>query len=657
MSRAPAPVSAPYGAWPSPLSAELVTRAAPAVQEIAVDAHPDAAGTVYWVESRPQEGGRGVAVRRSPEGVIEDRTPTDCGVRSRVHEYGGGALAVDEGVLYFVNETDQRIYRQDPSGPPRPITPEGSRRYADLHVDRARGRLLAVCEDHDAPLQPTASIVAVDLDGGGEPALLLQGHDFYAAPRLSPDAATLAWLTWDHPNMPWDGTDLWRADVSVAGRVGPPRRVAGGPDEAIADPQWGPDGILFFVSDASGWWNLYRDAPRGPTVCSKTPAEFGHPAWIFGRSTYAFLDADRILCALARRGRWSLGLIDIPAGSISAIPTPYGEIDFLRPVPGGAVFLAGGPDRAPTVVRFDARSAALSDLRPARVTEIDPSLISPPEPLAIPTTDGATTHAFYYPPHNPGFRGLRDERPPLIVRTHGGPTAAAVDTLRPDVQFWTSRGFALVDVNYRGSTGFGRDYRRALQGRWGVVDVEDCIAAARFLVERGDVDSDRLAISGGSAGGFTTLAALAFHNIFAAGASRYGVSDLAALARDTHKFESRYLDRLIAPYAERPDLYRARSPLHNAAGISSPVIFFQGSEDRVVPPEQTRVIVRALRHRGTPVATIEFPGERHGFRRAESQARALSAELAFYGAIFGFTPDGRLAPLDIDPPPASSPHP
>ena len=660
----PPPITAPYGAWASPISAQSVARQAPTVQEIAVDpAPPDPAdgespSAVYWLETRPQDGGRGVIVRYAPGGVSPDRTPAPYSVRSRVHEYGGGTFAVHGGVIYFVNETDQRIYAQVPAHPPRPLTPPDGRRYADLIVDSHRGRLIAVCEDHRVDPQPQASLVAVDLGGDGEPQTLVAGDDFYAAPRLSPDGAQLAWLSWNHPDMPWDRTDLWRGALDAAGAVADRSHVAGGPDEAVVHPAWSPDGVLFFVSDATGWWNLSRETAQGPRPVRRSPNDFGHPHWVFGRPSYAFLSPRRLLCTFTDAGRWRLAALDVESGRLRPFHNPFGEIHHLHATARGVVFLAGAPDRATTVVALDG-DGDFTDLRPPTRDDpaLDSSQISRPEPITFPTTDDATAHAFYYPPHNPAFRAPPHERPPLIVRSHGGPTSATTDSLRLEVQFWTSRGFALVDVNYRGSSGYGRQYRTALNGHWGLLDVEDCIAAARFLIARHAADPGRLTIAGRSAGGFTTLAALTFHNVFAAGASYYGVSDLEALALDTHKFESRYLDRLIAPYTDRPGLYQQRSPLYHVQAITTPIIFFQGADDHVVPPDQTRGIVRALRDRGIPVASLEFPGERHGFQRDETQIAALNAELAFYGQILGFVPAGDIPPVLIDPPPPRPPRP
>lgn len=695
MTVAPPPTIAPYGAWASPITAERVVRQAAEVQEISTDAAALDGGAgaltgVYWLETRPREDGRGVIVRYGAEGRIVDRTPAGYSARSRVHEYGGGAFCVYAGVIYFVNESDQRIYAQAPGDPPRPLTPPDARRYADLIVDAKRSRLIAVCEDHRGVAEgsrpePAASLVAVPMSGGHEPQALYAGNDFYAAPRLSPDGDRLAWLSWDHPNMPWDRSDLWWASVRENGGIAERARVAGGPEEAVAHPAWSPGGVLYFASDRAGWWNLYRATDQGPRVVHRSPHDFAHPHWVFGEASYAFLSEQRIICSFTTAGSWRLAVLSTESGLLRTLQAPFGEIHQLRATRGGVVFLGGAPDRAMTVVGFDG-SGRFLDLRPSPSEEPPPEeprpdgtqseapqsqepqfeerqseenqpqdplapFFSEPEPITFPSTDDANAHAFFYAPRNPNFRAPPHERPPLIVRSHGGPTSATSNTLRLEIQYWTSRGFALVDVNYRGSSGYGRAYRNALRGRWGLVDVEDCIAAARYLVNRGDVDSGRLAIAGRSAGGFTTLAALTFHNVFAAGASSYGISDLEALALDTHKFESRYLDGLLAPYRERPALYRARSPLYHVPALNTPMIFFQGSEDRVVPPEQTRRIVEALRERGVPVASLEFAGERHGFRQTANRVRALEAELSFYGQVLGFTPAGAIPPVSITPAP------
>ncbi|HIC94777.1 MAG TPA: S9 family peptidase, partial [Anaerolineae bacterium] len=458
----------------------------------------------------------------------------------------------------------------------------------------------------------------------------------------------LAWLTWNHPNMPWDGTELWVAKLRADGSLGRAGRVAGGPRESIFQPEWSPDGILHFVSDRTGWWNLYRWRDGRVEPLTEMEAEFGRPQWVFGMSTYAFESAGRIICAYTRQGTWHLASLDTATRRLEPIETPYTEIAYVRAAPGRAVFLAGSPTEPASIVQLDLATGRIEVLRRSSETAIDPGYLSSPQAIEFPTEGGLTAYAFFYPPRNRDYVAPPDERPPLLVMSHGGPTSAASTTLNLEIQYWTSRGIAVLDVNYGGSTGYGRAYRERLEGRWGIVDVDDCVNGARYLVERGLVDGQRLAIRGGSAGGYTTLCALTFRDVFKAGASYFGVSDLEALTKETHKFESHYLDRLVGPYPERRDLYRDRSPIHFAHRLSCPVIFFQGLEDKVVPPSQAELMVQALRAKGLPVAYVTFEGEQHGLRRAESIKRALDAELYFYARIFGFEPADPVEPVPIE---------
>jgi dipeptidyl aminopeptidase/acylaminoacyl peptidase len=633
----------PYGSWKSPITSDLIVAATVGLEQPRLDGDD-----VYWIETRPAEGGRHVIVRRGQDGQHADRTPAPLNARTRAHEYGGGAYAAAEGTLYFSNFADQRLYRQDRDAPPRPITPEGDRRYADGVVDCRRGRLVCVREDHTGGGEPVNTLVSLGTGGSDAGRILVSGNDFYSAPRLSPDGARLAWLTWNHPNMPWDGSELWAAEVRADGSLGPGERVAGGPDESIFQPEWSSDGVLHFVSDRTGWWNLYRRrAGRDEPLCPRS-AEFGRPQWLFGYSTYAFASAGQILCSWVEQGAWRLGLLDTAAGTLERVEAPYTEIDGVRSAGGTAVFVAGSPAEWTAVVRLDLAGRRFEVLRRASTTPLDPGYLSVPELIEFPTEGGRTAFGFHYPPRNRDFATPAGERPPLLVISHGGPTSSTSTRLRPEVQYWTSRGFAVLDVNYGGSTGHGRDYRRRLDGRWGIVDVDDCVNGARYLVGRGLADGRRLAIRGGSAGGYTTLCALTFRDVFRAGASHFGVSDLEALAKETHKFESRYLDRLIGSYPERRDLYLERSPIHFTDRLSCPVILFQGLEDKVVLPNQAEMMVEALRRKGLPVAYVPFAGEQHGFRRAENIKRALDGELYFYARVFGFTPADPLEPVPIE---------
>jgi dipeptidyl aminopeptidase/acylaminoacyl peptidase len=599
------------------------------------------------VEQRPTEGGRNVIVQHTADGRRLDRTPAPLNARTRVHEYGGASFTVSGGTLYFSDFADQRLYRQSTVEAPRPLTPEAAFRYADGVVDPRRDRLICVREDHtETGREAVNTLVSINITNG-EAQVLVADNDFYASPRLSPDGSQLAWLTWNHPNMPWDGTELWVAAIQNNGALERETRVAGGVSESIFQPEWSPDGILHFVSDRTGWWNLYRWQDQHIEPLCPRAAEFGRPQWVFGMSTYAFISASQIICSYTEQGIWHLGSLDTHMQQLDDIETPYTEISGLHAAAGRVVFTAGSPTRATAIVQFDASTQALTTLRRAHDLDLDPGYIASPESIEFPTSQGRTAHALFYPPTNKDHTAPAAERPPLTVKSHGGPTSAAPTTLNLGIQYWTSRGFAVLDVNYGGSTGYGRDYRLRLNGQWGIVDVEDCANGARYLVERGDVDGTRLAITGGSAGGYTTLCALTFHDLFSAGASHYGISDLEALAVDTHKFESRYLDSLIGPYPERQDLYQARSPIHFTDRLSCPLILFQGLEDQVVPPNQAEMMAQALRDKGLPVAYVPFEGEQHGFRRAENIVRALDGELYFYSRIFNFQLAGEVEPVEI----------
>ena len=638
------PQVASYGSWKSPITSELVASGTVGLGQIILD-HED----IYWNELRPTEGGRIIIVRRTPDGKTTDMTQSPFNARTRVHEYGGGAFAIIDGTIYFSNFADQRIYRQEPEAIARPITPEAELRYADIVIDRQRSRIICVREDHTvAGREPTNALVSLKFEGGKSGNALVSGNDFYSSPRLNPDGSRLAWLTWNHTNMPWDGTELWVGELRGDGSLSHPERVAGDTDESVFQPEWSPDGVLYFVSDRTGWWNLYRWDKENIKPLCKMKAEFGKPQWIFGMSTYSFESAGCIICAYTEQGTWRLATIDTATGKLERIKTPYTEIRSLRASSGLAVFIAGSPTEPPSIVRLDLATRQIEVLQRSSNVMIDAEYLSIPKAIEFPTENGLTVHAFFYAPRNRDYTGPSEERPSLLVKSHGGPTAATSTTLSWAVQYWTSRGIAVLDVNYGGSSGYGRAYRQRLNSQWGVVDVDDCVNGARYLVKIGEVDGDRLAIRGGSAGGYTTLCALTFRNIFRAGASYYGVSDLEALTKDTHKFESRYLDRMIGPHPERRDLYRKRSPIHFVNQISCPMILFQGLEDKVVPPSQAELMVKALREKGMPVAYIPFDGEQHGFRRAENIKRSLEAELYFYSKIFGFKIADSVEPVQIE---------
>ena len=638
------PQVAPYGSWRSPITSDLIVAGTVSFEQIQLDGDD-----IYWTERRPAEGGRSVVVRRTADGQTQDLTPPGFNARTMVHEYGGGAYTVSDGVVYFSNFADQRLYRQDPGAAPRPITPEAPLRYADGVVDRRRGRLICVREDHtQAGREAVNTLVAVDLAGEQEARVLVAGNDFYAAPRLSPDGSRLAWLTWNHPNMPWDGTELWVGTLVPDGSVERAELVAGGPNESIFQPEWSPDGVLHFVSDRTGWWNLYRWRAGRVEPLHTMEAEFGLPQWVFGMSTYGFAAADRIVCAFTTGGIWQLALLDVATGVFEPLEIPYTVVNAVCAARGRAVFIGGAPTEPRSVVQLDLATRRVDVLRRSSAVAIDPGYVSIPQAIGFPTVGGRTAHAFFYPPRNRDYVAPPGERPPLLVLSHGGPTSATTNELDLGIQFWTSRGIAVLDVNYGGSTGYGRAYRQRLDGQWGIVDVDDCVHGARYLVEHGEVDGNRLAIRGGSAGGYTTLCALTFRDVFKAGASYYGVADLERLAADTHKFESRYLDRLIGPYPEQRERYRERSPIHFTDRLACPVILFQGLDDKVVPPNQAELMLAALRAKGLPVAYVAFEGEGHGFRKAENIKRALDGELYFYARVFGFELADPVEPVPIE---------
>jgi dipeptidyl aminopeptidase/acylaminoacyl peptidase len=637
---------APCGSWKSPITAELLASTYVGLDELRVNGDD-----VYWNELRPADRGRNVIVQRKLDGTLRDITPSGFSARTGVHEYGGGCYLVQNETIYFSNYTDQRLYRQDPGRDPRPLTPPVDMRYADGVIDKQKNRIISIREDHTVKTgQAVNAIVGLDLEKENESVILVSGNDFYSTPRLNPDESRLAWLTWNHPNMPWDGTELWVGHIHSDGSVGHSEKLAGGLEESIYQPEWSPDGVLYFSSDRTGWWNLYRWRYNHIESLYPMEAEFGLPQWGFGSHTFAFESPNRIICAYTKDGLWHLASLDPMEKMFDVIETPINQI--LRgnlAVKNGKVFIIGGSTTEPwSLVQIDLSSKETEILHRSREITVSEEYVSTPNAIEFPTGNGLTAFAFFYPPKNPDYEAPEGEKPPLLVLSHGGPTSASPSTLRYEIQYWTSRGIGVVDVNYGGSTGYGREYRKRLNDQWGIVDVQDCVHATRDLASHGQADGKRLGIRGGSAGGYTTLCALAFTNTFKAGASYYGVSDLELLAKDTHKFESRYLDKLVGPYPEHRDVYRARSPIYHVDGISSALILFQGLEDKVVPPDQSEKIFEAAKAKGLPVAYIAYEWEQHGFRRAENIKRSYEAELYFYSKIFGFNLPDQIEPVTIE---------
>ena len=635
----------PAGTWPSPITATALVGGAVGIGEVIVDGDD-----VWWAEQRPEEAGR-TALVRWRAGTAVEMTPPGTNVRTSVHEYGGGAWWVERGIAFYVEYDDQRLRRIEPGGEPGLLTPEPdpprSLRYADGRVTPDGEWYVCVRERHapPGPGRPEAvnEIVAVPTDGSAAddatPVItLVSGADFYAAPRVSPDGRHLVWIQWMHPDMPWDTTELWIADLDH-GHASNRRRLAGNGDEALQEPSWSADGTLTVATDRTDWWTLYTVGllPEDPDTGDLTHLAGGaydivEPHWVFGGSRYA-------------------GDVHVVGGSAgdrlsSGVDVPYTSITSLRQAGDGLVFAGASFSREPEVVRLVGDEIEI--LRPARDLGLDPALLPEPELITFPTSGGATAYGLFSAPAHPDHELPPGERPPLVVFVHGGPTSAASRHLRLGQRYWTSRGFAVVDVDYRGSSGYGRRYRNLLRGNWCSSDVDDTVAAASYLADRGDVDPDRLVIRGGSAGGTTTLLALALHDLFAAGTNLYGVADLVALLSDDHKFESRYSYSLVAPWPEGADVYARRSPLSHVDAIASPLLVLQGSVDTVVPPAHSEKIVAAMRSNGVPVASIVFEGEGHGFRRAENIVRAAEAELWFYGHVLGFEPADDIEPVTME---------
>ncbi len=637
----------PYGSWDSPITAELITQGGLKLSEVRVDG-PD----LYWLEGRPDQGGRYVVVCRTADGKTVDIVPEGFNARTAVHEYGGGAYAVCDGVVYFSNWDDQRIYRSA-EGRTTVVTDEPAiergDRYADLTVSNDSRWILAVRERHHPDREADNELVIVPVDGTGAVKVLAAGNDFYSSPRQSPAGDRVCWLSWDHPNLPWDGCELWVAEFdSASGTVSEPRCVSGGRDVSVVQPEWAPDGSLVFISDESGWWNLTRWSETRISPLLSESVDHGGPAWVFGLRTYSFSTSGDIVLKDTRDNQGSFRTIGLDGRERTRLPVPHTSIADVTVFGDRVAYVGASPTSVAEVVSVYPASGQTDALRLSSNVNLGAEWLSVPEDITFPTSGGERAHAYYYPPANPEFEAAGSETPPLLVISHGGPTSATSPSLSLAIQFWTSRGFAVADVNYRGSTGYGRAFRDALKGNWGVYDTDDCIAAADFLVERGQADTDRVAIRGGSAGGYTTINALTFHDRFAVGATYYGIADLSVFIGDTHKFESRYLDSLIGPYPESKQLYHDRSAINFTDQLSCPMIILQGLEDKIVPPSQAEIMASALREKNIPFSLIMFEGEQHGFRQSTNIRRSLMAELYFYGRVLGFEPAGSLDPVQIE---------
>lgn len=647
---------APYGSWKSPITAQDIAQSKISFQEVLVDQD-----SIYWVESRPTEQGRYVIVKSDSVGQVHDITPSGFSARTLVNSYGGGSFTVHEDHIYFSNfvngihdtpydkYNDQRLFHHVEGNAPEPLTDTLGVSYADGVFDSRRNRLISVREDENLTLHSEwmQSIVSIDPTSGKQE-ILVFGNDFYAAPRLSSDGTRLCWLTWNYPSMPWDGNELWVADILEDGTLHHAIRVAGGVDESIVQPEWSPRGELYFISDRTNWWNLYKWDGDKVDIVWKKEADFGVPQWNLRISQYDFVSGDRIICSYVENGMWNLASIDLSSGQFTVIPSRFTEISHVSAGTNFVAFLGGSPDLPISVIKISLDSYEETVIK-SSLTDYDKflSYVSKPEPITYLSSDHQQAYAFYYPPFNSDYDVPVNEKPPLIIKSHGGPTAAASTALDLDIQYFTSRGFAVVDVNYRGSTGYGRDYRLALYHNWGIFDMEDCVGAAKFLELRGDVDGERIVARGGSAGGFTTLCLLTFSTILKAGASYYGVSDLEKIVLNSDKLEARYPFKLVGEYPEELALYKERSPAFHADRIKSPVIFFQGLNDPIVPPEQTRGMVASLTERGVPVAAFYYPNEQHGFRIAKNIKKSLEAELYFYSQILNFIPSDPLEPFPI----------
>ncbi len=637
-------MKAKLGSWRSPITSDLIV-----ADTIGISSSSWHQGALFWVESRPQEAGRNVLVRRNEDGTERDINPAPYNIRTRVHEYGGGAWLLHEDALYFSNFADQQIYVQSlDEDTPSQLTHIAGLRFANGCIDVKRNRMICVIEDHRAEGEPENYLGAVDLESG-DISVLTRGHDFYSSPAISPDCEKITFMSWNHPDMPWDETIIWTSDLTENGALSEPVHVAGGKKGtqkiSAQQPTFSPSGELFFITDESGWWNIYRQGTT-ESICPME-AEFGGPHWIFGMHSYDFLSASRLVCNYGAGNVSQLATLDLASGELKDIRLPYTDLGGISLNGEMLTTGAASPVTFPELITVDLNLGNHEVFKQSTTLTLDQGYFSVPETISFPTASDQIAHGFYYPPANKDYQATDEEAPPLVVMMHGGPTGATHSVLNLKTQFWTSRGFAVLDLNYRGSTGYGRAYRDRLFKQWGIVDVEDADYGAMYLVQQGKADGARLAIRGGSAGGYTTLSALTFTDTFKAGASHFGVGDLEALAKDTHKFEARYLDSMIGAYPDEIETYHARSPIHHVDQMASPCIFFQGLEDKVVPPNQAETMVAALTEKDVPVAYVPFEGEQHGFRIAANIKRCLDLELYFYGRVFGFSPADDIEPIAI----------
>ncbi len=635
----------PYGSWKSPINATILTESILRFGDLTLDDQ-----YVYWSEASPEKEGRFVVMRWNGE-KRETVTPSPFNVRSSVHEYGGAAFTAHHQTLYFCNHQDQAFYSLSKKGDITLLAQEKQIRYANPLLDPKRNQIYLIKEDHLNPEDVKNSLVCIDAKEKKKEKIIHQGHDFYSSLALSHDGLKLAFLSWNHPQMPWDGTTLWMGSLDTEGFLKDLDSIAGGPNESIFQPRFARDDTLYFISDQTGFWNLYEYKDKKITPCLPLEGDLGIPQWILGQSRYDFILTQRDLkipCIYTVKGIDDLGLIDLKKRTLCSFDLPYTSYQNLHVFKNTLFFQASSPNEMPTLFSYDLKKNRIQKIRSSKLLSIDSAYLSKPQSLTFLTEQKKEAFAFFTPPKNKQFKGPPDESPPLIVKSHGGPTGHANSSLNLETQFFTSRGFAVLDVNYGGSSGYGRQYRERIKNNWGVVDVLDCIHGANDLIRQGLVDPKKVVMKGRSAGGYTTLCALAFHTTFKLGVCYYGVSDLEALAKKTHKFESHYLESLIGPYPKEKKKYQERSPLHHIQTLSAPLLLLQGADDPIVPPSQSEMIYLGLKSHQSPIAYLLFENEAHGFRNAKTIIKALHAELYFYSRFFKIPLKDPIAPIPID---------